>query len=107
MSSGIFGTQDILRPQDFGRRDDSFPEDRPSAGCQSRIVIISDARLYREGLALSLESIDRLLQSFGHSVKLIAPQLVKPYVKLICPALAGDTWIYRCPMWAAGSMDDG
>ncbi len=23
----------------------------------------------------------RLLQSFGHSVKLIAPQLVKPYVK--------------------------
>ena len=23
----------------------------------------------------------RLLQSFGHSVKLIAPQLVKPYIK--------------------------
>ena len=23
----------------------------------------------------------RLLQSFGHTVKLIAPQLVKPYVK--------------------------
>jgi len=23
----------------------------------------------------------RLLQAFGHSVKLIAPQLVKPYVK--------------------------
>jgi transposase len=41
----------------------------------------------------------RLLQSFGHSVKLIAPQLVKPYLKrgkndaadaeALCEAIAG------------------
>ena len=36
-----------------------MPQDR-SAGWQSRIIIVSDARLYREGLALSLARIDRV-----------------------------------------------
>ena len=36
-----------------------MPQDRP-AGWQSRIIIVSDARLYREGLALSLARIDRV-----------------------------------------------
>jgi DNA-binding NarL/FixJ family response regulator len=36
-----------------------LPQDRP-AGWQSRIIIVSDARLYREGLALSLARIDRV-----------------------------------------------
>jgi DNA-binding NarL/FixJ family response regulator len=38
-----------------------LPEDRPAAGRQLRIIIISDARLYREGLALSLAGIDRVI----------------------------------------------
>jgi DNA-binding NarL/FixJ family response regulator len=61
MSSGKSRTQDLRRPQDLGSSGGCFPEDRPAAGRQSRIIIVSDARLYREGLALSLAGIDRVV----------------------------------------------
>jgi two-component system nitrate/nitrite response regulator NarL len=60
MSSGKSRIQDFRPTQDHCSLGGHFPEDRPAAGRQSRIIIVSDARLYREGLALSLARIDRV-----------------------------------------------
>jgi two-component system nitrate/nitrite response regulator NarL len=60
MSSDKSRTQDFRPSQDPGSPGGPFPEDHPAARRQSRIIIVSDARLYREGLALSLASIDRV-----------------------------------------------
>jgi DNA-binding NarL/FixJ family response regulator len=61
MCSGRSVTQDFGPTQDLGNPDDISPEDHLAAGLQSRIIIVSDARLYREGLALSLAQIDRVV----------------------------------------------
>jgi two-component system, NarL family, nitrate/nitrite response regulator NarL len=45
------------RPGSSGR---CPPLNRSAAGCQTRIIVVSDARLYREGVAFSLASIDRV-----------------------------------------------
>ena len=37
------------------------PVERTASDLQSRIIIVSDTRLYREGLALSLERVDRVV----------------------------------------------
>src|SRR3954470_6873491 len=63
---------------------------RPSVDQISRIGMDTDMIALFEKLAPTVIAIEacgashhtaRLLQSFGHTVKLIAPQLVKPYVK--------------------------
>jgi two-component system nitrate/nitrite response regulator NarL len=61
MSSGKSRTQDFRPAQDSGNPGDPLPGDHPAAGGQSRIIIVSDARIYREGLALSLACIDRVV----------------------------------------------
>jgi two-component system nitrate/nitrite response regulator NarL len=58
MGSGKLRTRDFRPAQDSGNPGDPLPEDHPPAGWQSRVIIVSDARLYREGLALSLAGID-------------------------------------------------
>jgi DNA-binding NarL/FixJ family response regulator len=40
---------------------DQVPVNRAAPDRQSRIIIVSDTRLYREGLALSLERVDRVV----------------------------------------------
>ena len=40
---------------------DHFPVNRAALDSQSRIIIVSDTRLYREGLALSLARVDRVV----------------------------------------------
>jgi hypothetical protein len=41
--------------------DERDPVNREILDLQSRIIIVSDARLYREGLALSLARVDRII----------------------------------------------
>jgi two-component system nitrate/nitrite response regulator NarL len=60
MSSGKSRTQDLRRPRDSDGPD-CFLEGRSTGGRQSRIIIVSDARLYREGLALCLAATDRVV----------------------------------------------
>jgi two-component system nitrate/nitrite response regulator NarL len=61
MNSGKSRTQDFRPIQDPGNPGGPSQEDHPAADWQSRIIIVSDARLFREGLALSLARIDRVV----------------------------------------------
>jgi two-component system nitrate/nitrite response regulator NarL len=61
MSSGKSRAQDLQHSQDPGTSNGYVSVDRPASGQQSRIIIISDARLYREGLALSLSTNDHVV----------------------------------------------
>jgi two-component system, NarL family, nitrate/nitrite response regulator NarL len=61
MSSGKSGSRDFWPTQDLDNPGGVSPEDHLAAGGQSRLIIVSDARLYREGLALSLAHIDRVV----------------------------------------------
>jgi two-component system, NarL family, nitrate/nitrite response regulator NarL len=54
MSSGKSGTQEASAC-------DHVSVDRAALDLRSRIIIVSDTRLYREGLALSLANVDRLV----------------------------------------------
>jgi two-component system nitrate/nitrite response regulator NarL len=53
MSSGKYGNHE---PSAY----EHVPVNRETLDLQSRIIIVSDARLYREGLALSLARVDRI-----------------------------------------------
>jgi two-component system nitrate/nitrite response regulator NarL len=54
MSSGKYGNHE---PSAY----EYVPVNRKTLDLQSRIIIVSDARLYREGLALSLARVDRIV----------------------------------------------
>jgi DNA-binding NarL/FixJ family response regulator len=59
MSSGESGTNGANAQDDLAY--DDVGMDWPARGLRSRIIIVSDTRLYCEGLALSLARVDRLV----------------------------------------------
>src|SRR6516162_6267795 len=61
MSLGKSKTQNLQLSQDPDRSNSYVSVDCRAADRQTRIIIISDARLYREGLAVSLSTIYRLV----------------------------------------------
>jgi two-component system, NarL family, nitrate/nitrite response regulator NarL len=61
MSSGKSETWDLRRPPDSRGPGGCFPNNRPVADRPLRIIIVTDARLYREGLALILAGIERVV----------------------------------------------